>query len=288
MRSQLKEQAPPYAVIIVTHNSELYINSCFTALFDQSIQPKQVIIVDSGSNSITLLKDLSQSHSFILHIEKENIGFCKGNNIGMSYVDPTIRYILFLNPDAFLSKTFIEGAINHFEDPRGQSIGALSGLLLGFDINRNCSTSLIDSTGIFQSWYGRWYDRGSGEGSRSLTNKYDKPEHVPALCGAVMFCRTEALRSVELSPNTIMDPDFFMYKEDIDLSLRLRQKGWTLLYAPTLIAYHCRGWQQNRKRVPRLFRLMSARNEIIVHARSLSIYTVFSVMKYLLVKCFNR
>lgn len=287
MKSQLKKKTPSYAVIIVTHNSELYIQPCLKALFDQTIQPDQTIIVDSGSASLTLLKDLNQLYSFTFHAEKENIGFCKGNNIGMTYLNPAIEFVLFLNPDAFLTKTFIEGAISHLNDPLGQSIGALSGLLLRYNQKENHPTDHIDSTGIFQSWYGRWYDRGSGKSWQSIKKDYSQAELVPALCGAVLFCRMKALKSIELHPNIIMDPNFFMYKEDIDLSLRLRKKGWSLLYAPNLLAYHCRGWQQNRKQVPRHSRLMSARNEMTLHARCLSPYYLFSAFKYLIVRFLN-
>ncbi len=59
----------------------------------------------------------------------------------------------------------------------------------------------------------------------------------------------------------VFDPNFFMYKEDIDLSLRLRAKGWRLMLWPKLLCYHGRGWQ-GRRRMPMNTKYLSSRNEL--------------------------
>ncbi len=110
--------------------------------------------------------------------------------------------------------------------------------MLGFDIQKKKPTGLIDSTGIFRSHWGRWFDRSQGQ--PYIPSYSWQSENVPALCGALMFCRRQALEQILLSPQEVMDQRFFMYKEDIDLSLRLRHQGWTLKFNPYLVAYHCR------------------------------------------------
>lgn len=276
----------PCAVIIVTHNSQTHLSHCIKALQEQTRRPCQIILVDSGSQDSTYLELYRQVSPIILHLANDNIGFCLGNNIGMTYVDAAVEYVLFLNPDAFLIPSFLEKAIAFLEQPTSSQVGALSGILLGYDIQQQQPTGQIDSTGIFRSWYGRWYDRDQGKTYQQ--SAYRSPEKVPALCGALMLCRMTALKSVELGLHVVMDPTFYMYKEDIDLSLRLRQKGWSLLFIPELIAYHCRGWQKDRSQVPRHFRLLSAKNEMRLYARLKSPYYLYSIIKYLLVKTMNR
>lgn len=259
--------------------------TCLNSLKAQSCLPNQIILVDSGSTETAYLELYRRDPLIWLHLAPDNIGFCQGNNLGISYVRQPCEYVLFLNPDAFLTPSFAEQAIAQMEEASSQRIGALTGVLLGYDRDRQKPTGKIDSTGIFRTWYGRWYDRNQGDSVAALVQ--GKKETVPALCGALMFCRWKALQSVALAPCTVMDPSFYMYKEDIDLSLRLRRQGWSLVFNSDLMAYHCRGWKKERGKVPRSLRLLSARNEMRLHARCKSTCYFYSLLKYCAVRVLN-
>ncbi len=266
------------SVIIVTHNSEKYLTKCIAAIEEQTIQVQEVVIVDCGSTSRSYLEKYRNRVDFQI-LEIENIGFSKANNLGFKHLQKFSKFIVFLNPDTFLSSTYVENAVSILS--KYQDVGAVSGKLLGFDIENNKSTNTIDSTGIFRKYYGRWYDRGQNE--MDLGN-YSTIEKVPALCGALLFCRNEALSCLG---STIFDPDFFLYKEDIEICLRLRKKGWFLLYHPELIAEHCRGWNGSRKHIPYEMRKMSAGNEILLYKKHPSPYILWAVLKYFLVVVFR-
>jgi N-acetylglucosaminyl-diphospho-decaprenol L-rhamnosyltransferase len=270
------------AVIIVTHNSQAHFSHCLSALKQQTVPASQIIVVDSGSEENSYLND----PAITLHLAHYNIGFCEGNNQGYALVHPSTDYVLFLNPDAFLTPTFLEQAIDYLNQPEAAQVGALSGILLGFNIKTQKPTGLIDSTGIFRSHLGRWFDRYQTQ--PQAVQDTLQAENVPALCGALMFCRRHALEQVLLSSNEIMDRRFFMYKEDIDLSIRLRRQGWLLKFLPDLVAYHCRGWHKQRSQVPLTLRLLSARNEMRLHARMKSPYYGASLLKYLFVRWIER
>lgn len=264
--------------IIVTYNSELFINRCIEALHAQTHPLQQIVVVDSGSDDPDFLKKLDRDERVsVLYVN--NIGYGEGNNRGYAALPPNIEYVLFLNPDVFLEQSFVEKGLA--ELARKKQLSCVSGKLLGFDIERNVQTGLIDSTGIFRRWYGRWFDRGQG---KKDLGKYDTAENVPALCGAALFCRKQALAEVALGPDIIFDPDFFLYKEDIELCLRLREKGWQLFYDPKMSAYHCRGWEVERRKVAHRLRLMSAANEVVLYKKHPSPYIVWALVKYLLVR----
>ena len=165
------------------------------------------------------------------------------------------------------------------------AVGILTGTLLGFDIHHRRQTGAIDSTGVFQTWYGKWYDRGQGK-------KWVQPcasassEDVPAIVGALMFCRTEAIESIRAPNGDVFDRRFFMYKEDIDLSLRLRKRGWRLVYYPHLICDHCRGWRGRRNMSARA-RFLSARNELWLCFSNNGRGLVYSILKFLVVPLEN-
>ena len=184
-----------------------------------------------------------------------------------------------MNPDTFLEPDTLESALSILST--APEVGIVGGRLKSFDIDHSKPTGLLDSTGIFRSWYGRWYDRGQGEIN---ADNYKIREEVPAVCGAFMFCRTSALQ--EAIP-TVFDESFFMYKEDIDLCLRLREKGWKLLYAPEVEAYHARGWALDRKEISYTIRCLASKNEIRLNLKHRSPYLVWALGKYLAVRLFK-
>ena len=165
-------------------------------------------------------------------------------------------------------------------DPKLAAVGPR---LLGFDRERDAPTGLLDSTGIVRAWYGRWRDRGPGEPD---DGRYGEPQDLPALCGACLFCRRAALDAVARAPKVAFDPAFFLYKEDIELCLRLRRAGFRLRYDPALRAHHCRGWQCRATR-PCKLRLVAAANEIRLYRRHPSPYMLWALAKYALVRLFG-
>jgi len=269
-------------VVIVTHNSQAFLEKNLSCLRNQTRISDMIVVVDSSSSCVDYLSLGKEAVNLKFLFFKENIGFCKANNIGSSYLLNRFDYILFLNPDAFLSSAFIEEAIGFMELSQNKKVGALTGLLLGFDITSNQPTGLVDSTGIFRNWYGRWFDRYQGVSFQDIGHSL-KQEEVPAICAAVMFCRTGALKDTMISNSEVFDNHFFMYKEDIDLSIRLRSKGWKLMFLPSLTAYHCRGWNKDRAKMPTIAKRYSALNEVRIDFKYKSFYLIYSMIKLLYV-----
>lgn len=274
------------SVIIITYNSQLHLQKAMECLNLQTLPPQQIILVDTGSRDKDYLESYKSMPNVTILYAEAQTGFCKGNNLGFMHVSPTSRYLFLLNPDAFLEPDFIEKASNIMDLPESRNIGAITGISMGYDIVRDKPTGKYDTTGIFQTWYGHWYDRAYGVSLDSLT--FSKPEELPAICGALFFCRKEALDDVLIRSRELLDSTFYMYKDDIDLSLRLRRKGWNLLFHPSLLAYHCRGWNPDRSKMERKMRLCSAKNELTLHWREgFFPGIVYSGIKYLSVKLFD-
>lgn len=272
------------SVIIVTYNCPQHISKAIEALNRQTRPADQIILVDTGSKDRSYLESYPKLSNVELHFGERECGFCVGNNIGFSKVSPQCDYVFLLNPDAFLTPTYLEEAIAYME--AHPQVGAITGTTLGYQMDKDAPTGLYDSTGIFRTWYGHWYDRAQGE--EYQPHQYSAIEEIPAICGAVFFCRKKALDQVLLHSTQIFNESFYMYKEDIDLSLRLQRKGWKLHYVPHLVAYHCRGWNPDRSKMPKRLRLCSASNEFRIHASMLSpIGMTYSALKYLTVRCFN-
>lgn len=271
------------SVVIVTYNSGAFISNLMSALEGQTKLPDSIIVVDSGSTDTSYLERVRLSPLKCTLVMKPNVGVCVGNNIGWS-LSQDYNYILYLNPDAFLAANFLELAVRYMDDPANNGVGIVGGTLLGYDIQNDKPTGLIDSTGVNQLWYGRIADRDQLL-PNSVLEKYRAPNPIPSVCSAVALSRKEAIRSIAPT-GEVFDPRYFMYKDDIDFSWRVRRAGWTLMHHPELIAYHCRGWK-SRSAQSRKMRLLCARNDIKLFLKFRSPYLVWGLAKYFLVFSFN-
>jgi N-acetylglucosaminyl-diphospho-decaprenol L-rhamnosyltransferase len=261
--------------IIVSHDSVGVLSRCLQHLSMQTVPCRVIIVVDSGSSSTDYLDALRQNFSFTL-IKSGNIGFSRANNLGVRHLPAEIEMVVFLNPDTFLPLDYLDKAVACLENhPRA---AVISGRLEGYDAAAARPTGRIDSTGVFRSWYGRWYDRDQG---REIGHVQRTKGYIPAACGALLCCRRASL---QVFADHVFDPDFFLYKEDIELCLRLRNNGWKILFDPELTAYHCRGWGKKRMAIPHELRKIAAESEVLLYKKHPSIYMLWALMKYILVR----
>lgn len=266
-----------FSIVIKTHDDHRVIDHCVEALERQTRPADRIYIVDSGSSDPAYLDKHRDQKNLQIMVVEEDIGFCAGNNLAAKMCIYECDYIFFLNPDAFLPETFLEKLEALILSLGAQKIGAIGPKLLRYDLAAKAPTRFLDSAGIVANWHGRWRDRGQGEID---IGRYDgPPTPVPAICGAAMVCNTMALQESRLKVGEFFREDFFLYKDDIELSLRIQSKGYSVLFASELQAYHCRGWQDRRK-MPKRFRVMSARNELAVNSQLGLIPRAYSALKY--------
>ncbi len=269
------------AVIVVTHNSKPVIGKCISAVLAQQNVSCEVIIVDSGSTDTAYL-DLYQNNPKVQLVLSENVGFAKANNQGYRRISSDSSDVVFLNPDAFLEPDSLSKALKTMA--ASPDIACLTGRMSGYDLKTDQANGLLDSTGVFRKWYGRWYDRSHGEMD---LGQYRTGQDLPAACGAFMLCKKAALTGILLNGQDVFDPDFFLFKEDIELSLRLQKNGGRIFYDPEVKLYHCRGWNQTRSQVAYPHRLLSAQNEILLYRKHKSLYCIWAFLKYMLVRLFH-
>lgn len=280
MNTQYPEEAhrDQVGVVIVTHNSERTLLQTLTSVARQGSCVRQIVVVDSGSTDMSWSKGAGQVDPRIQILPQgRNVGFAAANNEGiraLAAVAP--RYVAFVNPDIIMPDGLLDRLCELMDSTFLDRCAAISPTLWGWDFDRGCPTGAVDSAGIYQKWYGRWYDLRTAPVCAG-------PKEVPALCGALMFCRSVALAEAGASRRWVWNEDYGTYKEDIELSLLLRQLGWRLRSAPAETAYHGRGWR-SRKSVSRWAKLISARNEIRLHAKYARRHLPYSLVKYLAVR----
>jgi GT2 family glycosyltransferase len=251
---------------------------CFAGLQGQTAKVDQIIVVDSGSADTAYLDRYGELESCSV-IKTDNIGFGAANNLGIQALGGAVDFLLLVNPDTILAADCVGQCISAMHERPDSA--ALTGALRGYDIKSGRPTDRYDSTGIFRAWYGRWYDRDHGAPVEEVSRDNGS---VPAICGALMFLRFTA---IETDLPQVFDESFFLYKEDIELSLRLRQRGWDLSFVKDVHAYHGRGWSARRHDMDRATRLLAASNEVRLYRRHPSVYMLWALLKLTLVKLAN-
>ncbi|MHB1167125.1 MAG: glycosyltransferase family 2 protein [Carboxydocellales bacterium] len=259
-------------VQIVTFNNEGYIANCVAGIYNQSQKNMSFLFIDNASIDNTIIKIEEFPYEFKIIRNPTNIGFSAAHNQGFRSSDS--KYVLVLNPDVFLSTTFVEELLNYLEcDPKA---GAACGKLLRLSLEGQ-PTDIIDSAGLIMHKNRRVFDRGQGEVDRG---QYNKQEYIFGSSGAAVLYRREMLEDIKItigitSPlgpkvtNVVkeeyFDESFFAYKEDIDLAWRAQLRGWQCAYVPSAVAYHARGWQPGkRKHIPRFIQTHSFKNRYLM------------------------
>lgn len=223
------------SIVILTYNGEGTIENCLNSVFNQAYENIEIIVVDNASTDSTArLMQEKYLNRIKLIGNKKNIGFA-GMNVAIDASKG--KYILYLNQDVILEPSFIFEVVNLME--QDEKIGIIQGKLLRKDSDKK----IIDSVGIKIFKSRRMVDRGQGEEDKG---QYNKIEEVFGCNGAVSFFRKKCLENVKIDSrlrgndtggSEFYDPNFFLYKEDVDLSWRVRLYGWKIMYCPLSVAY---------------------------------------------------
>ena len=175
-------------------------------------------------NSTNTYHDISSAKKITIIKNNKNYGFAGGNNVGIRFVLNTDSpYILLLNNDTIVDHDFLTELIKAAQ--RYKNIGSIQSLLLKPD------GKFIDSLG--QEIY-IWSAMDKGINSAYSPLKNDK--EIFGACAAAAVYPKEVLEKIGL-----FDEDFFVIFEDVDLSWRIRLKGFKSVLAVNSIVYHKRG-----------------------------------------------
>ncbi len=232
------------SINLVTYNAEKYIKLCLDSVFKQDFIDFQIIIVDNCSfdKTISIIeKDFLPRYQNIILIKKsENLGFAIAHNIAINKLNS--EYILLLNQDIILEKNYISCLINFLDNNKNYSSCNGKLLKLKFDENNNIvKSNIIDSLGLKPNLGFKFKNIAEGEfNSKKYTSDFD----IWGVSGALPIYRRSSIYDVSKLENNfyeVFDKSFFMYKEDIDLAFRLKNKGYKSRYISLSLAYHERG-----------------------------------------------
>jgi GT2 family glycosyltransferase len=210
---------PTLSVLIVAYESRDDLAKTLPAVLRELDDDDELILVDNkpGDGSVDLVGELAPQAGIVS--PGRNTGFAGGANAGAEVARGEL--LVLLNPDAVPQPGWGEAIRRPWQEERGWA--AWQGLVAdGAMETINSAGNPIHFTGIV--WAGR-HGRPLGEAP--------PPGEVPAASGACLAVRIDEWRRAGGFPS-----EFFMYHEDVDLSVRLRTAGGTVGIEPTALVAH--------------------------------------------------
>jgi GT2 family glycosyltransferase len=219
---------------IINYKSYEDTRACIECLKKSTRRPDRILVADNSSDPIQAADLAALIGSENVLASAENRGYSGGANVLVRAAADS-EFVMILNPDVRVTPDFCaEMLAAAYREPRA---AALTGKLL------RPGGKILDSTGVVIYRTGRNLDRGAGTAD---DGRYDREEEVFAACGAAFLWRLAALEDLRVGEE-YFDEEFFLYHEDVDLCWRARLLGWKILYVPTAVAFHERGYKAGQR-----------------------------------------
>lgn len=248
------------AIIVVTHNAEKYLPDCLQSIKNQDTDDGEiqftVFIIDSNSRDQTVEFVKTNYPQFRISEYSENLGYAKGNNIGIQLaLDDDYDYLLIVTHDvkpdqhclSELLKTANKDDVIGMVQPK---------ILLWSDPLR------INTIGNESHFLG--YGFMSGYRDLACDHLHLKERPITSVSGAILLLKSSLLKEIGQ-----FDESFFMYSEDMDLSWRARLRGYKLFLSPEAISCHFYEFSKNPMKMYYL-----DRNRIILVLKNYKLLTL--------------
>lgn len=234
------------SIIVLNYNTKDLTKNCLNSVLASKTDKYkiQIIAVDNGSCDGSVQMIRKEFPQVILVDNKENYGFARGNNDGL--LKAKGKYILFLNSDTKLFPETLKTMLDYMEE--NSKVGLST-----------CRVEFVDGSldpashrGFPTPWNAFSYFSGMDKlfpHSRFFSgyhlgylNKRNIHE-IDTPTGAFYLTRREIIESIGS-----FDERYFMYAEDIDLSLRIKNAGWKIMFVPTTKIIHYKKQSGRAKR----------------------------------------
>lgn len=220
-------------IIIVSWNVRELLRQCLQSIADHREKlALQVIVVDSASRDGSNEMVAGEFPWVTLLAQVENVGFPRGNNIGMDVASGD--YLLLLNPDTVVVGSALQTMLGYMDSH--PDVGVLGPLLRfpdgAIQSSRRRFPSLL--TAFFEStWLEPWAPRPILQTYRIEDVPDDQITEVDWISGAAMMVRRKVIEQVGH-----MDESYFMYSEELDWCRRIKEAGWRVVYFPEAEVIH--------------------------------------------------
>ena len=239
---------PDLSIIIVNYNTKELLNNCLSSITENKPYIHYEIIVVDNASQDGSAEYVRSNHPDILLIENEqNVGFSKGNNIGIKKASGPL--VLLLNSDTIILPGALDELYNHLQ--QNPKVDAVGPMLLNHD--RSVQRSYFDFPSIFKTfshilgttrivyrltkypYIGRMLAK-LGYSPAFLRSNFKHATEVDYLLFACILIRANVFERIGL-----LDEQLFFYHEDFEFGYRMHLNKMRINYLPSCKIIHFGG-----------------------------------------------
>lgn len=212
-------------IIVLNWNGKEDTLDCLMSLRSTDYGNYRVVLVDNGSEDDSVAavrRDFPEAE--VVETGK-NLGFAGGNNVGIEYaIKQGADYVFLINNDTIVHPDYLKELVAVAESDA--QIGAV-----GSKIYYYSEPERIWFAGGKINWL---KNKGEHIGLDEIDKgQFDEIREVGYLTGCALLVKREVVERAG-----VLEDDYFLYYEDADYSLRIRNAGYKTVYAPKSRIYH--------------------------------------------------
>ena len=215
---------PLVSIIILNYNAGNLLLNCVDSVFKSTYPNFEVLVVDNISTDNSHVVCKKKFEKIHLIENKENLGYCEGNNVGIRNANG--EFVVILNPDTIVEPNWLNhlmSAYNEFGEGLYQP--------KFFSLNEKL---VLQSTGNMLHIFGFGFAKDKG---KIDDEKMESIEKINYASGTCLFTSKIVLDKIGL-----LDPFLFLYHDDLDLGWRAAHIGINSFYVPKSIIYHAESY----------------------------------------------
>jgi GT2 family glycosyltransferase len=244
----------------------------------------EIIVVDNASGEDHVARIRRSFPDVNILVQKENLGFAGGNNVGIQYaLGKDSDYVWLLNNDTEVDKNALTGLLEVFDKPDVGIAGSKIYFYKGFEFHHDRYKEKERGTVI-------WHAGGQVDWANMYAShrgvdvvddgNYGKVIPVPFVSGCSFMISKDVISQIGM-----LDEQYFMYYEDFDYCMKAKQKGYVVVYAPKSILWHKNSGSTGRPG-NNLHEYYLTRNRLVIGFKYAPIRTKFALFREAIRQCF--
>ena len=261
------------AIIIVNWKKYDITLKCIDSVINSSFKNFKIILIDNEYHK-SMSDQLKKSKKIHLIRNKKNEGFARANNQGIKYsIKNGFDYMLLLNNDTLIKNDLIDSLIKQ-SNTFNQKI--IQPLILNYD-----GTKIWNAGGTINYFLGTFKTHKMGKNFKNFKINRSFTDWFTGCC---VLIKSEIFNEVGY-----FDEKFFAYYEDVDFSIRLKAKGYSVAMMGDSYLQHfesasSKSTNQNEGNLSPYVHYLNIRNHILLLKKHSKSFNVIGVLLYQTIK----